>query len=70
MSLDNHVRLVRKGTIVACLVLASSIVAQTLMRADFRGLPFLAFALILGPAGVSLFARTIWQRFKAARPKP
>ena len=69
MSLDDHRRLVRKATAAACVVLALSIVAQTMMGADFRGLPFLVFALILGPPGLSLFGRTIWLRFNAAKSK-
>lgn len=55
---------------MACAVLTLSIIAQVLIGADFRGLPFLAFALILGPPGLSLFGRTIWLRFSAAKPKP
>ena len=70
MSLDDHKRLVRRATFLACVVLALSIIAQVWMGADFRGLPFLAFALILGPPGLSLFGRTIWLRFNPAKPKP
>ena len=68
MSLDDHRRLVRRAAFVACLVLALSIIAQTLMGADFRGLPFLAFTLILGLPALSLVIRTIWQRFSVTRP--
>ena len=70
MSLDDHRRLVRRATFVACAVLTLSIFVQVLIGADFRGLPFLAFALILGIPGLSLFGRTIWLRFNAAKPKP
>lgn len=68
MSLEDHRRLVRRAASVACVVLALSIIAQTLMGADFRGLPFLAFGLILGLPAVGLLVRTIWQRFGVTRP--
>ena len=70
MSLDDHRHLVRRATFVACAVLTLSIIAQVVIGADFRGLPFLAFAIILGPPGLSLFGRMSWLRFNAAKPKP
>ena len=68
MTLFDHQRLVRRSTLVACWTLAILLAAQVLLRADFHGLPFLVFALILGPLGISLFVRTIWIRFTAKRP--
>ena len=68
MTLIDHQRLVRRAGLLACWTLAILLAAQVLLRADFHGLPFLAFALILGPPGLSLFVRTIWMRLVAKRP--
>lgn len=68
MSFDDHRQLVRRAAYLACVLLALSLIAQSTMRADFRGLPFLAFGLIAGLPAVSLLIRTMWQRFIVTRP--
>jgi hypothetical protein len=67
MTLDDHKRWLERGTLLACLGLAASIVVQALMGADFHGLPFLAFGLIVGTLGASLLVRNLWKRFASNR---
>jgi hypothetical protein len=67
MNLDDHLGLVRKGVALACCALAAAVVAQPLLQADFKGIPFLLFGVANGVLFGSLYGRLLWMRLTAAR---
>ena len=67
MTLDAHQRLVRRGTLLSCWVLAAALVAQMVFGTDFSGLPFIGFGIVVGGLGSTLLARLLWERLPNRR---
>lgn len=62
MTVDVHLRWVRTGVRLAFVALALAVIAQLLLGLDYKGLPFLAFGIIVGALGASLLVRALWER--------
>lgn len=62
MTVDVHLRWVRTGVRLAFVALALAVTAQLLLGLDYKGLPFLAFGIIVGALGASLLVRALWGR--------
>ena len=67
MTVVDHLRWVRTGMRLACVALALVVAAQLLSGADYKGLPFLAFGIIVGALGASLLVRVIWERHTVSK---
>ena len=60
MTLDAHLRLVQKGTLLTSWAVLAAVLMQPVLRRDFEGLPFLAFGTVVGALYSSLLARLLW----------
>jgi hypothetical protein len=62
MTFEAHLRLVRKGILLAGWALLAAVLMQAVLGRDFDGLPFLVFGIVVGALGLSLLARLLWAR--------
>ena len=62
MTVDDHLRWVRTGVRLAFIALGLAVTAQLFLGVDYKGLPFLAFGIIVGALGASLLVRAVWER--------
>jgi len=67
MTVENHLRLVRKGIVLAAWVLLAVVFLQAVLGADFDGLPFLLFGIGVGALLLSLLVRLLIARLVAHR---